>query len=109
MKLDNDLFIETLHRKNTTTNKNQLIYHLITVHISLIIQHRHYGIPDNHRILDARKGPVKKTAAVKTLPKIQAGLPNSADSVLDKKNKNRLSLKKHSFDVKETRNGASTN
>ncbi|XP_066912626.1 coiled-coil domain-containing protein 169-like [Clytia hemisphaerica] len=74
------------------------------------VKNRHYGIPDNHRILDARKGPVKKTAAVKILPKIQAGLPNSADSALDKTNKKRHSFKKNSsFDGKDTRNGASTN
>ena len=70
---------------------------------------RHYGIPDNHRILDARKGPVKKTAAVKILPKIQQNhaLPSSADSALvDKKHKHRSSINK-SIDtlVSEEKNG----
>ncbi|XP_070552206.1 coiled-coil domain-containing protein 169-like isoform X2 [Ptychodera flava] len=30
-----------------------------------------HNVPDNQRILDPRKGPIKKTAAVKQLPKLQ--------------------------------------
>ena len=46
---------------------------------------RQYGIPDNQRILDPRKGPIKKTAAVKKLPKLKTS--NSADSILPEKSK----------------------
>ena len=46
---------------------------------------RQYGIPDNQRILDPRKGPIKKTAAVKRLPKLKTS--NSADSILPEKSK----------------------
>ncbi|XP_068702342.1 coiled-coil domain-containing protein 169-like [Montipora foliosa] len=31
---------------------------------------QHYGLPDNQRIIDPRKGPVKKAAAVHKLPKL---------------------------------------
>jgi hypothetical protein len=48
-----------------------------------------HGIPDNHRILDPRKGPIKKTAAVKTLPKLSQSAPLSADSGKDKKHKSK--------------------
>ena len=69
---------------------------------------RHYGIPDNHRILDARKGPVKKTAAIKTLPKIQNLVtPGSADSILVEKTKSKNKFHKKKFE--DERNGASTN
>ncbi|EDO37982.1 predicted protein [Nematostella vectensis] len=30
-----------------------------------------FGLPDNQRIIDPKKGPIKKTAAVRKLPKIQ--------------------------------------
>ena len=33
---------------------------------------RYYGIPDNQRIIDPRKGPVKRTAAAGRLPKIDS-------------------------------------
>ncbi len=33
---------------------------------------RYYGIPDNQRIIDPRKGPVKRTAAAGHLPKIDS-------------------------------------
>ena len=46
---------------------------------------RQYGIPDNQRILDPKKGPIKKTAAVKKLPKLKTS--NSADSILPEKSK----------------------
>ena len=74
---------------------------------SFFIFLRQYGIPDNHRILDARKGPVKKIAAVKILPKIQNLTPGSADSIrVEKmKSKNKLHRKK----IEDERNGASTN
>ena len=74
-----------------------------------ILSSRHYGIPDNHRILDARKGPVKKTAAVKTLPKIQNLVtPGSADSGLEKSSKlHKLNHYKKIMD-ENSRIGAST-
>ncbi|KAK3724606.1 hypothetical protein QZH41_016406 [Actinostola sp. cb2023] len=33
-----------------------------------------FGLPDNQRILDPKKGPVKKTAAVRKLPKISSSV-----------------------------------
>jgi len=35
-------------------------------------KNRYYGIPDNQRIIDPRKGPVKRTAAAGRLPKIDS-------------------------------------
>jgi len=53
------------------------------------LKQRHYGIPDNHRIIDPRKGPIKKTAAVKRLPKIKtsSSLDNMATLNANKKKK----------------------
>lgn len=33
---------------------------------------RQFGLPDNQRIIDPRKGPVKKAAAVRKLPKLDS-------------------------------------
>lgn len=72
---------------------------------------RNYGIPDNHRILDARKGPVKKTAAVKMLPKLNVANPSSADSVLKETFKSYHKRKNVtvSTEVEGERLGAKTN
>ena len=32
----------------------------------------HFGLPDNQRIIDPKKGPVKKVAAVRKLPKLDS-------------------------------------
>ena len=56
----------------------KLLYNLFPVFFS-----RQFGIPGNQRILDPRKGPIKKTAAVKKLPKLKTW--NSADSILPEK------------------------
>ena len=34
---------------------------------------KQFGLPDNQRIIDPRKGPVKKVAAVRKLPKLDSG------------------------------------
>ncbi len=36
-----------------------------------------FGLPDNQRILDPKKGPVKKTAAVRKLPKLNKSMNGS--------------------------------
>ena len=37
-----------------------------------------FGLPDNQRIIDPRKGPVKRVAAVRKLPKLES--PGSGGS-----------------------------
>lgn len=59
-----------------------------------------FGIPNNKRILDRRKGPIKKTAAVKKLPKLKTS--NSADSILPEKSNS--SKKKGERKVKSSDN-----
>lgn len=75
------------------------------------LRNRHYGIPDNHRILDPRKGPVKRTAAVKTLPKLLSSYKESKEKE-NQKPKNRKiksseELSKNAPEVIET-NGFDT-
>lgn len=42
---------------------------------------KQFGLPDNQRIIDPRKGPVKKVAAVRKLPKLEsAGSGGSGSS-----------------------------
>ena len=33
---------------------------------------KQFGLPDNQRIIDPRKGPIKKVAAVRKLPKLES-------------------------------------
>ena len=42
-----------------------------------------FGLPDNQRIIDPKKGPVKRTANVRKLPKLPKNPPTRNDRSVD--------------------------
>ncbi|XP_065058545.1 coiled-coil domain-containing protein 169-like [Rhopilema esculentum] len=64
---------EEIQEYKATTNENNALKDIKTkfpVYSKIPSKTRYYGIPDNQRILDPSKGPVRRTAAAGRLPKI---------------------------------------
>ena len=50
-------------------------FHISNAEFTLLVSSRHpnqFGLPDNQRIIDPKRGPVKKVAAVRKLPKLDS-------------------------------------
>lgn len=50
-------------------------FHISNAEFTFFVSSRHpnqFGLPDNQRIIDPKRGPVKKVAAVRKLPKLDS-------------------------------------